>query len=41
MEHAAGRVFHDPSLPDLTPDDRAAIYASMGETLAALHQVDI
>ncbi|NNE85727.1 MAG: phosphotransferase, partial [Alphaproteobacteria bacterium] len=40
MEHAAGRVFHDPSLPDLTPDDRAAIYTSMGETLAALHQVD-
>jgi aminoglycoside phosphotransferase (APT) family kinase protein len=40
MEHAAGRVFHDPSLPDLTPEDRTAIYASMGETLAALHQVD-
>ena len=40
MEHAAGRVFHDPSLPDLTAEDRAAIYQSMGETLAALHQVD-
>ncbi|MCZ6509848.1 MAG: phosphotransferase [Alphaproteobacteria bacterium] len=40
MEHAAGRVFHDPSLPDLPPQDRAAIYASMGETLTALHQVD-
>ena len=40
MEHAAGRVFHDPSLPDLPPDERAAIYDSMGETLAALHQVD-
>ncbi len=40
MEHAAGRVFHDPSLPDLTPEDRAAVYESMGETLAALHQVD-
>jgi len=40
MEHATGRVFHDPSLPDLTPEDRAAVYNSMGETLAALHQVD-
>lgn len=40
MEHAAGRVFHDPSLPDLTPEDRAAVYHSMGEILAALHQVD-
>jgi aminoglycoside phosphotransferase (APT) family kinase protein len=41
MEHAAGRVFHDPSLPDLAPEDRAAVYDSMGATLAALHQVDI
>ena len=40
MEHAAGRVFHDPSLPDLSPEDRASVYDSMGETLAALHQVD-
>ncbi len=40
MEHATGRVFHDPSLPDLTPADRAAVYGSMGEILAALHQVD-
>jgi aminoglycoside phosphotransferase (APT) family kinase protein len=40
MEHGAGRVFHDPSLPDLTPEDRTAVYESMGETLAALHQVD-
>lgn len=41
MEHAAGRVFHDPSLPDLTEEERAAVYASMNDTLAALHQVDI
>ena len=40
MDHADGRVFHDPSLPDLSPDERAAISASMIETLAALHQVD-
>ena len=40
MEHAAGRVFHDPSLPDLSPEERTAVYNSMGETLTALHQVD-
>lgn len=40
MEHANGRVFHDPSLPDSTPEERKAVYASMIETLAALHQVD-
>ncbi len=40
MDHANGRVFHDPSLPDLEARDRAAVYQSMIETLAALHQVD-
>jgi aminoglycoside phosphotransferase (APT) family kinase protein len=40
MDHAAGRVFHDPSLPDLTPGERSAVYDSMIVTLAALHQVD-
>lgn len=40
MEHADGRVFHDPSLPDLAADERAAVYDAMNATLAALHQVD-
>ncbi len=40
MDHADGRVFHDPSLPELPESERAAIYDSMIETLAALHQVD-
>lgn len=40
MDHADGRVFHDPSLPESTPEERSAVYASMIETLAALHQVD-
>ncbi|CAN0584674.1 unnamed protein product, partial [Laminaria digitata] len=40
MDHANGRVFHDPSLPESTPKERSAVYASMIETLAALHQVD-
>ena len=40
MDHADGRVFHDPSLPESTPEERAAIYDSMIATLAALHQVN-
>lgn len=40
MDHADGRVFHDPSLPDLPEGERAAVYGSMIETLAALHAVD-
>ncbi len=40
MEHVEGRVFHDCTLPGVTPGDRAAMYASMADALAALHNVD-
>ena len=40
MEHLEGRVFRDPTLPDLTPDERAAIYDDMNRVLAELHKVD-
>ena len=40
MQHVPGRIFHDPSLPDLTPAERTTIYDSMNATLAALHAVD-
>ena len=39
MEHVQGRVFHDPTLPGVDPEDRAAIYSHMGEVLVALHAV--
>lgn len=39
MEHIAGRVFHDPTLPGVQPRDRAAIYAHMNKVLAALHAI--
>lgn len=41
MDRLDGRVFHDNSLPDLSPDERAAIFSAMNETLAALHGVAI
>ena len=40
MEFVPGRVWFDPRLPDLAPADRAAIFRSMADTIARLHQVD-
>ncbi|UCI09110.1 phosphotransferase [Mesorhizobium sp. B1-1-8] len=42
MEFLAGRIFWDPSLPDISSnDERAAIYDAMNVTLAALHDVNV
>ncbi|CAM9363067.1 unnamed protein product, partial [Discosporangium mesarthrocarpum] len=41
MEYIVGRVFTDPSLPELaSPSERAAAYSSAVQTLALLHGVD-
>jgi aminoglycoside phosphotransferase (APT) family kinase protein len=40
MEFVEGRVLWEPTLPDSTPAERAAIYGAMNETLANLHRVD-
>ena len=40
MEHVAGRVLWDQSLPALTPPERAAHYDEMNRVIAALHTVD-
>ena len=40
MERLAGRVFADGALPGVTPGDRTAMYRSMAEVMARLHQVD-
>lgn len=40
MEHVEGRVFSDPSLPGLSPQDRGAVYDDLARTLARLHAVD-
>lgn len=40
MTRLEGRVFHDCALADVPPAERAAMYRSMAETLAALHNVD-
>jgi aminoglycoside phosphotransferase (APT) family kinase protein len=40
MEFVQGRVLWDQSLPDMTPEERLAIYAEMNRVIAALHKVD-
>ncbi|CAM2152456.1 Phosphotransferase family protein [Pararobbsia alpina] len=40
MENVDGRVLWDPSLPDMTRSERAAIYDEMNRVIAALHNVD-
>ena len=40
MSYVAGRNFWDPSLPDMTPLQRAAIYDEMNKVLVRLHTLD-
>ncbi|MFI5011894.1 MAG: phosphotransferase family protein [Hyphomicrobiales bacterium] len=40
MSHVAGRVIATADLPQLAPSERGAVYRSLIETLAHLHQVD-
>jgi aminoglycoside phosphotransferase (APT) family kinase protein len=41
MSYEPGRIFWDPTLPDLKPAERGAVYAEMNRVLAALHDIDI
>ena len=41
MEHLEGRIFWDPTVPEVSDADRAAIYDEMNRVLAALHSVDV
>jgi aminoglycoside phosphotransferase (APT) family kinase protein len=40
MSYVAGRNFWDPSLPQMTPLQRAAIYDAMNQVLVQLHTLD-
>jgi len=41
MSYEAGRIFWDPTLPQLKKPDRTAIYHEMNRVIAALHDVDL
>jgi aminoglycoside phosphotransferase (APT) family kinase protein len=40
MEYLDGRIFWDPRLPELLPEERRAAYHDMTRVLAAVHAVD-
>jgi aminoglycoside phosphotransferase (APT) family kinase protein len=40
MDCVDGRIFWDPSLPDMNRSGRVAIFAEMNRVIAALHKVD-
>ena len=40
MSFVDGRIFWDPTLPDLSNEDRTSVYDAMNRVLAALHGVD-
>ncbi|XP_038043288.2 acyl-CoA dehydrogenase family member 10 isoform X2 [Anas platyrhynchos] len=41
MEHRAGHIYSDASLPALLPSQRGAAYAAMSRVLAKIHSVDL
>jgi len=41
MEYLEGRVFWDPLLPELTNDERSAVYDDMNRVLAAMHSINV
>ncbi len=41
MEYLEGRVLWEPALPELSANERTAIYDEMNRVLAALHSVDL
>jgi aminoglycoside phosphotransferase (APT) family kinase protein len=40
MAYVEGRVFWEPTLPDLPPSERHAIYDALNDVIARLHRVD-
>lgn len=41
MAFAEGRIFWDPALPELAPQERGQVYGEMNRVLAAIHNVDL
>jgi len=41
MEFAAGRIFWDPALPELSSAERGRVYDEMNRVLAAIHNTDL
>ena len=40
MEYVEGRIFENPNLPELNPDEREIVYDEMMKLLAKLHNIN-
>ena len=41
MDFIPGKIYKDPSLPELDPESRKKVYAAMNKTIAKIHSVDV
>ena len=41
MAYVDGKIYKNPSLPGLTPDERRKVYHAMNKTIAKIHSVDV
>ena len=41
MEYCEGKIYKDPSLPGLNPEQRRKVYKAMNETIAKIHSVNV
>ena len=41
MDFVAGKIYKDPSLPNLDPESRKKVYSAMNKTIAKIHSIDI
>lgn len=41
MEYVNGRIFKDPALPNLSPEERRQVFSAAVDVLARIHSVNI
>lgn len=41
MEYVNGRIFKDPALPGLSPDERRQVFSAATDILSRIHKVNI
>ena len=41
MDFISGKIYKDPSLPELDPESRKKVYSAMNKTIAKIHSVDV
>merc|ERR1719323_1246373 len=41
MEYVQGKIYKDPGLAELSPDQRRQVYRAMNETIAKIHSVNV